>query len=189
MPYFPKKLHLVGLFLAQKGNLMLFPLHQTFEKIEDSKSTITDIVKEFTSKKNGIELPPQVIVIPLKFDSLVPLKKEYWEGEHEAYDYDERVHNFIEFHKNPTFYKYLITPGDYDEINDKFSLDAAIPIKLNSEEKDLKNFMFHSDFPVNELASNSAFYIPLKPLRYNYLTNKVDRPKRSKNLKDKQNSN
>ena len=181
-PKFPKKLYFVGIFITLKDNIEFVPFHQAFTNIKNISDYILNLYKELEDKFRDSEIAPQVVVIPLTYDHNLPLKKEYWDGEHETFTSETRTSLFIHLVKNPLFFKLLVTPNRYDEKKDNFEFEVAIPFKINSCEKDAEQFMLHSDYPVNTSASHVALYTPSRPRRYNYKTKKLDYPENRKKL-------
>jgi len=180
-PNFPKSAYLCYIFYASNSNLLLVPYHKIFTKLDEVREYILETV-EFTKEKDAsVEISPESIIIPLKLESLVPLMRKYWEGAHEEFTYDDRTHLFLEFLRKPQHYKMVVTPSDYDDKSKIFSFKAALPIKGTSGLSTVENFMQHSDYPVNEMASHAAIYTPKLPKRYNWLTKKIDYPQEEKN--------
>lgn len=175
-PKFPKKLYFAGIFLGGNDQIIFLPFHQTFTTIKKLDAYLKEVYEEFKSMGADAVIPPETIVIPMTLESLIPLKREYWEGEHQEFSRDERTHLFLQFVKTPQLHKVLVTPQYYDQKKDHFEFDAAMPMKISAGEKELEHFMYHSDYPVNESASHAAFYISEKSMRYNFETKELDVP-------------
>lgn len=178
-PKFPKKIYFASVFMISGNNTELFPFHEAFTSIKKLDGYLKLFREEFGKNHEDVDIPPQTIVIPLLLDSLFPLKKEYWEGEHLPYYPNDRWGQLLKFIKTPGHYKLLVTPRYYDAEKEDFDLDVALPLKVNVSNETISEFMQNSNFPVNILASHSAIYAPLKPMRYNYLTKELDYPEKS----------
>ncbi len=167
-PKFPHKLFTVSLIVGPDYEAIAVPFSQAYLSIEELTTDAITLVEESCIKYASVLDRPKVIVASLKFKELVPLKREYWEGEHENFSTEDKGKLFLQFYRNPDFFQILVNPRDYDPKSDTFELDATLPVKINANEETIEQFMQNSDYPVNELASHSALYEPMDLMYYNF---------------------
>lgn len=175
-PYFPQQAFIVYLFYGEEERLLLFPVSQVFPEIEIIQEPVLEVVEYF--KKKEIHVPEHCIIMPIKFLKKVPLKRKYWRGHHEEYTEEERFHLFLQLLDKPELHELLVTPGEYIEELDFFKLNAALPLKSSSPDSMIESFMQHSDYVVDERAKSAAVYTVDQPMRYNWITKKIDYPEK-----------
>ena len=176
-PHFPKVAYVVFLFYSDGKRTRLMPLYQIFNEIDAVNESIKEVIENFSQQDGTIEIPEQAIVVPLSFDSEIPLKRKYWEGEHESYSYSERAHLFLEMLDKPDFHQLFVVPTGYFEDEKVFRLEGALPIKTSSNSMGrIELFLQNSDYGVDERASAASLYNIGKPMRYNWETRKIDYP-------------
>lgn len=166
------------MFVEANNQYDLIPLHRPFTTLKELDGYLNWIYESLQERYEPAGAKSGFAVVPLVFDSLIPLRRKYWEGEHQEFTDLERNHKFINFYNTPELFKMLVVPTNLDSENNTFEFDIALPFTNKSSEKDLELFMMHSDYPVNECASHAAFYLPGEPMRYNYETKKVEQPLR-----------
>lgn len=176
-PHFPKVAYVVYLFYSDGKRTKLMPLYQIFNEIDAVNDSIKEVIENFSQQDGTIEIPEQAIVVPLTFDSEIPLEHKYWEGEHESYSYSERTHLFLEMLDKPDFHQLFVVPTGYFEDVGIFQLEGALPVKISSNYmRMIELFLQNSDYGVDERASAAALYSIGKPMRYNWETKKIDYP-------------
>ena len=172
-PDFPKEAYLIVVHLFDLAkptdNKKYFPL----EAITDSLTRpIPELIStdKFIEKQKDVSLDDMTIVFPLTFDSLFPLKREYWDNPGQQYDHVQRTNAIMKALTYRDYYKVLVTPW-YK--NDKWNFYAAIPFLINAQVRTVELFMKNSDWPVDVRASNCAFYTIGKPVTFNWKTKKI----------------
>lgn len=166
------------MFIEAYDQYELIPLHQAFTTLKELDNYLNWMYESLKEKYESAGAKSGFAVVPLVFESWVPLRRNYWEGELQEFTYEERTHKFINFYNTPELFKMLVVPTFLNRENNTFDFDIALPFTNKSSEKDLELFMMHSDYPVNEFASHAALYLPGEPMRYNYETKKVEHPQR-----------
>ncbi|MBI4097072.1 MAG: hypothetical protein HY428_01520 [Candidatus Levybacteria bacterium] len=156
-----------------KGARVLDPYPMTF--LYRSLDEVSQVVQEAVREIQGtgeLDVLQHVMLLPLCFASLYPLRPEFWQNPSQHYDSMDRLRTFQPLVKTPLFYKLLVTPTFLDE-NGKWHLNATLPLYLSMNESIIEQFMSHSDQSVDERAKCAAIYTFGDPMRYNWETQKV----------------
>lgn len=165
---YPKEAFVVVLFVTnKKGEAKAI---NTYEGILFSLKDVSRAISaasSFNDSVNTWKINDVCAVIPITLVSLYPLKPEYWENPTENYDVFIRGALFNDAVANLPLYKLLVTPiFSIDER--KWFFNAAIPFKITAKDKEIENFMLHSDYQVDERADSAGIYLFGKPIRYNW---------------------
>jgi hypothetical protein len=185
-PYFPKVAYVVYLFYGDGKRTMLMPLYQIHIEMNAVNESIKEVIENFNQKDSVMKIPEQAIIVPLSFDSEIPLERKYWEGEHENYSYHERTHLFLEMLDKPDFHQLFVVPTSYSKDSGSFQLEGALPIKTTSNSMSkVELFLQNSDYVVDERASAAALYNVGKPMRYDWETRKIDYPDTTRAKKER----
>lgn len=117
-----------------------------------------------------IDIPYESILTYLTFESLIPLKKEYWENPTMKYDSWERNHLFMKMALHPQLYKILVVPVYIDEKDQ--ALDAVLPMQRVTD-KIIENFMMSSDQIVDERSKYAAIYTFDHRMKFDWKTGEI----------------
>jgi len=176
-PVFPKVAYIVFLFYGNSEKMLVYPMYQVFPDIQSIDEPIKKVLDHFQDQEGSIEIPDQAVIVPITYESKISLERKYWEGEHFHYPYHDRLHLFLQMLDKPDFYHLFIVPTTYDKISKSFELECALPIKIGSSiDREVENFLQHSDYSVDERAASVALYSIGKPMSYNFVTKKIDYP-------------
>ncbi|MBI4097210.1 MAG: hypothetical protein HY428_02225 [Candidatus Levybacteria bacterium] len=171
-----------------KGARVLDPYPMTF--VYRSLDEVIKILREAVSEiriSGELTILQHVILLPLRFATLYPLRREFWQSPTHHYDSLDRLRTFKPLAKTPQFYKLLVTPTFLDDTG-KWHLNATLPLYLSMNENIIEQFMFHSDQSVDERAKYAAIYTFGKPIQYNWETKKVSTTKDKRPLFNKHNN-
>lgn len=186
-PDFPPNAYIAYFFYGRDGKILIFPLYQIYNEIEDVDNAMNELIEDLKKQKSTINIPEEIIVVPIKFDKEIPLVRKYWEGEHQNYSIDERIHLFLQLLDKPDFYQLFVLPTTYNKELDVFKLVGVLPVKKGSAAlREAVNFLQNSDYNVDERASASALYNLGKPMRYNWATKKIDYPEKPSDAIEKE---
>jgi len=154
---FPKSVWMVAVWLVPTKERIL-PMYLHVLK-KDKKAAIKYAEEVLVQVKKLRKPAPAIdylLLVPLTFSHLYPLKKEYWDNpSYEIKSIDKAV-LFSEAIAKPWLYHLLVTPG-LDEKTKKVELSAAFVFKKGAE-RDLETFMRTSTHPVSPEAKNAAIY-------------------------------
>lgn len=174
-PRFPQNSFVVMLFLLEQDKVYnILPKYPAFTTLEQATHSIQDSVDVIKKKQTAISIADACILLPLKFASNIPLKPEYWTNPSVAYTPVNRASMFLPLHDNYKDYKILVTPGEFDEKQDLWELNALLPIKNGTPKKALEQFMLSSDTYVNHRAKYAALYAVNAPQRFLWKTGKIE---------------
>lgn len=183
-PHFPKTAYIVFLFFSKDEKVTVFPMKQVYPDLEIVKDPIIEIVEHIKKKRSEVEVSFECAVVPISFKKIIPLKREYWEGQHESYNYDFHLSLFIRLLHKPEFHKLLVVPTDFFPDLNYFKLEAALPLKITAGDIEIEQFIKGSDYEVHETASHAAIYFLNNPFSYNWETGKVRYPERKRGMGD-----
>jgi len=155
---FPKKLWAAVVWLKDsKGELVPYSLpivnKSSKETYEYAQKTITDV-------RNGaekIDVIDNILVIPLTFSGLFPLKKEYWESPFVPEEILSKTISFLTAFTHPNLNKIMITPTLYTNRPKKIYLTAAFVFR-DEDKNYLEEMVKASHHPVCVKYKNSAIY-------------------------------
>lgn len=168
-PNFPKKGYLVIFFFVNKVNESIYPIDNLYLHPKDA---IPDLQK-LREKYPDTEIHHESILVPLHFNHHIEMRKEYWtESKSLPYDISDRIKVFLRFLEKPDFYEMFVVCGGKDD-KKKWHFNSAIPLKINTSQKEIDNFMFTSNLPVDERSKYSAIYTVGTPKRFNWETGKI----------------
>lgn len=175
LPDFPKKAFILIPFFLVKENIDIFPIHKVCETVEDLCEYMNNFAEEIKTRHKDLKVLEVCAILPIKFKSLYPLRREYWENSSIEYGYDERKHLFVALLANPSIHDFLVTPSRYMKKENYWELSAALPIKMGTSEDVIEQFMLSSDMSVNAKASHAAIYSVGKGQTLNWITKKIER--------------
>lgn len=171
-PSFPKNAWMITIFILSVteekviGTYPLTNLSISFEEISLDIKQLT----EYNKKENKIKVGEFVSILPVAFESLYPLRKEFWGNPSSHFDADDRIRLLREAATQPIFYKLLVTPNI---LNNIWVYSAALPFFISSNNSLIEKFMLTSDWPVTPLAKYAAIYSLGEPKKYNWITKEV----------------
>lgn len=172
-PVFPKKAYLLFLFILHDEDIAgILPLEGIFTKLEDASIAIENTVQQLNNVPHPLTVPHETILFDLSFQSLVPLKKAYWDNPSLPYDTQTRLKTFSPLINNPFLYSLLVTPFAYDDNTDIWYLNAALPL-LKVDKSIIERFMLSSDQVVEPRAKHAAIYTITDKKRFNWSTKEI----------------
>ena len=169
---FPKKLWVSAVWLVAYDGTKL-PM--CVSVVKKSKSSAikngADVVSEIRNKFKPSSVLDYIMLVPLTFSKLYPLKKSYWqESEVKLMEIDRSV-SLIKSLANPDFYNFLVTPTRFKDKGNKIYLTAAFAFKKEGEDL-LGEMMKASDHSVCPEAKNVAVYNIGEALSYDLVKSK-----------------
>lgn len=168
-PKFPKKGYLVTFFFSNEVNQSIYPIENFYLRPQDA---IPDM-QEMRTKYPDTQIYSELILVPLHFNHHIEMKKEYWtESKSLPYNIQDRIKVFLRFLGEPVFYEMLVVCSGKDR-KKKWRFNSAIPLKLNASQKEIDNFMYNSNLPVDERSKYSAIYSIGTPKRFNWETGEI----------------
>lgn len=175
-PDFPKSAYIVVLFFkTKKAPLMTLPLSNIFTSIEDISTAIDDFYKHLFKSKHGknTEIMESAILIPITFQKLFPLKKDYWEIHTENLKFVDKILAFVPALANPHLYKLLVVPCAYIKKLNHWEFAVNYPFSIFTQDSEIEEFMYASKDVVEIKAKYAAFYSLGNPKRYHLETGEV----------------
>jgi len=171
-PKFLKKAIIIGIFFkTPDGRLFISPCQKLLKKFDQVSPYVAEMKKVFDKKGGHQPVSDNVLTVEIKFDKLVPLKREYWQKSDVPENLLGKIRVFTNFYYYYNFYKLLITPSGLINGEDEFSV--AIPLKIPSLDRDLELFLKSSDQVVDEEAKYAALYTPREPRGYNWVKKRL----------------
>ena len=168
-PKFPKKGYLVTFFFSNEVNQSIYPIENFYLRPQDA----IPYMQEMRTKYPDTQIYSELILVPLHFNRHIEMKKEYWtESKSLPYNIQDRIKVFLRFLGEPVFHEMLVVCSGKDR-KKKWSFNSAIPLKLNASQKEIDNFMYNSNLPVDERSKYSALYTVGIPKRFNWETGKI----------------
>jgi len=133
---------------------------------------------ESARAKIKLEIHDITILIPLYFQSLYPLKKEYWRKPTQKYEDDsiKLMRVFFPVLEKPEFYKLLVTPLLIQD--NKWIFRAAAPFLISADKSVIERFLLTSDWTIDTRVKNAALYTFGEPSSFNWKTKEIIAPER-----------
>lgn len=156
---------------TEDGKRGVIPMKNVYSDPDSAAFGVEENIER--ANLTGISILDEAILIPVTLYKLFPLKPEYWT--HEAlfqYDLPRRFYLFLEIAKHPEFFYVLVTPSKVDDSGEVLT-DAALPLRDPEDDLTLEQFMYHSDLPVDERATDAAIYAMSKPKKFNWRTREI----------------
>jgi len=170
-PDFPRSGYLLLLFIfdSEENEILgLYPLESIFTDLDEGARAAQEI-RKLEEEVEHIQIPDECLLIPIKYKSKYPMRKEHWEKPSVTYDAFDRMKLFLTAARQPSLYSLLVTPGSY--INEKWLFHASLP--FTGKREVVENFMYMSDLPVDERAKYSAIYSMGEKMRFNFETREI----------------
>ena len=182
-PNFPEKAFVVIVHLAHKllsrDYVRNYPLINLVPSLDEVVRDISDFSK-YANKTGELIVENICTVVPVTFNSLYPLRKEFWMSPTQHYDPQERIKLLMQAISKFEMYKLLATPYEEDRIE---TVAATIPFYLSADDSLIEKFMLTSDWPVDNKAKYAAFYLFNKPQSFNWMTKEVSGLLNNKEIK------
>lgn len=173
-PDFPKDgfIIILLLFNIEDNKVMgILPLSSIFTHPDQVENTVMDLLQN--GKNKELTVLTNAILIPIKFHSLYPLERKYWENPTIHFDTWDRVKLFIPVLEQPAFYHLLVTPSSIEK--EQTILHATLPLTNPDDTETIKKFMLTSDLPVDERANSAAIYSLGNSIKFNWQTKEVEK--------------
>ena len=172
-PPFPKSAFMIMLSISKKSNpyktILFYPSKEIFPAINDALENVVYDKKAFI-KVDDLYFQDVALLIPLTFESLYPLRREFWDDEIHDFTFTDRVAAFIKASVSPDLNQVLVTPGLFGK---KWRFSAAVPFLPTADNKTLEQFMLHSNWPVDERAKYAGIYKMEKSVYINLKTRQI----------------
>lgn len=172
-PDFPTSAYISLVFMVEGENIIgIYPMSSVYESLDDIAQSIFAAADSLV-ENDTYEVHEVALVLPIKFHSLFPLKREYWENPKDHFDDMHRVKAFAPVIRFPELYQLLVTPSQLDK-DGRWHFTAALPFTVSDRTPAiLEQFMLNSDFPVFSQADSSAIYLIGKSSHFNWRTGEI----------------
>lgn len=169
---FPSKLWAIVVWLVANNGIEIPMCLSIVEKNKaQAIKNAEEAVLEIRAKFKHSNVLDYIILVPLTFSKLHPLKKEYWEMPEIRIKEVDRSTSLIKSLVNPDFYYFLVTPTRFKDKGNRIFPTAAFAFKREDEEM-LGEMMKASDHSVCPEAKNAAVYEPSEPFSYDLVKKK-----------------
>lgn len=175
-PDFPEEAFMV--FLKPiKGARPLdpYPMAFIYRTLDEVNEVVTEAVQEIKESAE-FNVQQHALLLPVRFESLFEMRREFWQSTSHHYDSLDRLHTFQPVARTPQFFKLLVTPTYLDE-SGKWHLNATLPLYHPYSTAVIEKFMFNADQSVDERARYSAVYSFGESSHYNWETQEVSAAK------------
>lgn len=154
-PHFPPRAFVACLMFEKDGEFVsLYPVTNIYAS---QAEFLYDLKLLFTTNPHLLEsISDTVIALPIMFQRLWPLKKEYWDTPDIKFSAIARHQQFLNMIGKHQFYHLLATPNSFTKPYTQTS--AVCPFLANSSDKTIETFMKTSNYPVPPSASHAAVY-------------------------------
>lgn len=170
-PVFPDKAYLIYIFILHNGQLVaLLPLDTIFSDPDTAIEGVKAAISQLDPVSQNMTILEECIIIPMQYQSLFSLKKEYWKKPVLHYSPQVRAKTFLPVIENPLFFSILVTPFVFDDTTSIWHFSAALPLINPPDTKEIEKFMYQSDHVVEIRAKNAAIYSLENKLRFNWKT-------------------
>ncbi len=188
-PDFPETGYIGFLFILHDDNLLgTLPLDTIYTSIDHASEGIKAIFEQIKGTQKKITIPQECVLISIKKQSLLPLKKNYWKNPQINYSEHSRVTTFSPVLENPSLFSLLVTPFSYDDVVNKWYFTAAMPLYHKFNPKTIEAFMKFSDYVVEPRAKTAAIYTLEQKVRFNWMTKEIKEFEHHKTIKPKEKS-
>lgn len=176
-PNYPKEAFMVVLFFTSKEiPLMIIPLSTISKNIDDAIESIYNFVESLKNTENEdakkiSEVIDIGVLLPITFQKLFPLKKDYWTKTSKESVIDDKILAFLPVINNPHFYKLLVVP--YGHIKKHWEFCVSYPFSMFSEDLEIEKFIYRSNQVVDIEAKYAAVYSFGAPKRLNWKTGEI----------------
>jgi hypothetical protein len=163
-PKYPEETYFTIIFSEDSRDLThLIPLHFVSENIYE----ISHLIKQMEVKsQSDLRISQNAILVPLKLDSLLPVRQNSCKNKACIYSKWYRMKAFLELLKSPSFYNIMVLPSFY--INKKWHFLAEFPFSITSSNKVYEYYFKHSSPLLNNDIQYFALYSCSKPIVYNW---------------------
>lgn len=148
-----------GYDLASDQPRFAIPISPLFSGLDEMRETMNTFATELVVAGAGFELGDNVVIVPMTFHDLVPLKKEYWKKSLVSFDLSLRSTLFVPFLEKPYKFQLLVTPLS-SLAGGKERFAVAMPFATPAAPGHVEAFMKTSDWEVDQLAKYAAMYNP-----------------------------
>lgn len=171
-PKFPKEAFLLYIFLfhkVQEKPIGLIPFDGIYKSPDEAADAVPPVVEKAAMDTSYIH--PDGVLVPIRFHSHYPLRKEFWVEPTMKYEGFDRSLLFMPVIRSPELYHVLVVPQFIK--GKKTIFNPALPLKNINDTKTIENFMLTSDLVVDGRAKYAAIYSLGKSLRFNWETRKI----------------
>ena len=174
---YPKFLHMYAIWTVGDGHIKLLPVYfpyayKDFEALEKDSKKIIDKANKRPEKTS--EALSTILVLPLRFERLIPLYKKYWIGSPlEAEEPFDRLKSFSEATKMYSEFEVLVTPELPDGEEGAPVYTTGNVFKKGLPMNKIEEYIFRSDYHVATEAKHAAIYTIEPPYGYDLITRDV----------------
>ncbi len=173
-PLFPKSAFMLYVFVLQNGNTLgTVPVDAIYKTAQEASLGVMQTIEQFSNVDKVVTLAEECLLFPLRFESLYPLKEEYWKNPQLKYTSHMRMNTFNKVMDYPSFFSLLVTPLSYDDSKKSWLYHPALPLNSSRDISLIEKFMRESDHVVEPRAKNAAIYRIDGKLRFNWKDNKI----------------
>jgi hypothetical protein len=161
---YPEKAYLTIIFSDDRGELThLIPLHFITKDVSD----IDCLIKKLeNNNQSGLKVSQGAILIPLKLNTFLPVKRNNCKNRSCVYTKWDRMKAFLELLRSPSFYNILVLPSFY--VNNKWHFLAEFPFSIASSNKVYEHYIQYSKPKFGNNLKYLAVYSCGKPLIHNW---------------------
>jgi hypothetical protein len=166
-PKYPISGYVVMLMVTtSQNNTVMYPLYQIYTSLDEVVVDIEEYKKILTEGESVSQVSDICFLFPLTFDRRYSLTREFWMNPDIAYTPSHRISAFMQVISKPELFSLLVTPSKQ---NRRWRFMAALPLFTNQDDASVRQFMLHSDWPVDESAKYAAVYRIEKMQVYNWV--------------------
>ena len=154
---YPRQLYLVGVFVYRKDRLLPIILFEAYPSVDLACKDAKIVIKQL-NKENKV-VKDAALIIPISYQSDVPLVKKYWDNPTINIGAIDRMVMFCDAVNEPNLHDLLITPR-ITKIKGKnnFIYRTASVFHKNPTPVEIAGFLISSKFEVTPEAKNAALY-------------------------------
>jgi hypothetical protein len=183
-PIFPQKAYIIFLFILHEGQSVgMIPLESIYTTPVGASDAVHQLLNQLGPTEH-VTVTEESLLIPVTFNSLFPMRPDFWTKPTLKYTQQLRVQSFAPITEYPAIYSLLVTPYLYEENENVWHLNATLPFIHNDSVKThalLEQFMLTSDQVVESKAKYSAIYTLGDKKQFNWKTGKIKKIKESVN--------
>lgn len=176
-PSFPKRAFIGFVHVMQDEQpVSLYPFEFLYTSFDAFRTEAAGFRNHFA--KQNLDISDVAILVPIALDRLIRLKAAYWKQPDYAryYGTEIRIGLFADMLNAPPLHAVLVSSRGTDRGREYFS--AAAPFLKSVTDGMIEQFMFQSDYPVDEASKFAAVYMAEEPIIINWVEQKLVQPER-----------
>lgn len=166
---FPKDAFMVFMTCGKGGSVeYIYPMRCIYSDVTEFQQDAEAVVESF---EFGDSVLQYSILVPITLSCNFQLKRAYWKHPAVHYADIERIKLLVSAVNLYPLHKLLVTPYLHNRKNQLFA--AAIPFRKTASLRDVEQFMYLSDFPVDPSSKRAAIYELERPIGFNWQTGEL----------------